>query len=191
MEEYIVFVGIYDHKLGPVCITPQNRCRWLKDNWENPSGLIQDGLNTRAAVFNIKKSGYVVQVHKFYLENPALRGGRQRCCLFVIVPETRPLLPEETLVGIIEGYLKLADENDKDLACPACDQFVVERERELNELLVGSIGEGQREHRKRDLLTAIIGYSQLLADGALGELNQEQEESVTYILKYAREILDL
>ncbi len=191
MDKYVIFLGIFDHKLGPVCISPQRSCIWLNKSWENPSSLIQDGLNTKAAVLTIKNYEYIVQVRKFSIKDPRLRGGILRCCLFCIIPKKKSLLPSEIIKEIIAEVKKIAKRHDLNPNSPECDVYLASREDKLNAQLTGDIGEGQTEHKRRELLNTIIGYSQLLLDRALGDLNDQQRESVTYILAYANELLQI
>ncbi|MHA1731030.1 MAG: hypothetical protein ACTSU5_03760 [Promethearchaeota archaeon] len=191
MEDYVIFVGIFDHKLGPVCVSPKHRCKWIQENLDDPRALLQDGLNTGSKLFTIKQMSHIVQVHKFVVENPAIRGGKQRSCLFVIVPKDKPIIPENTLEETIGQFVEIVTRNDLDLRCREGDDYLRSLEEELNTRLAGAIGEGLVEHKRRDLLTTIIGYSEVLLDGILGELTEEQRESVAYILAYARELLTL
>lgn len=115
----------------------------------------------------------------------------QRSCLFGIVPKNKPLLPTPIMNDIINRYVKLVNHNEYDLRCDDGNRYLSDIEQELNKQLAGAIGEGQVEHKRRDLLNTIIGYSEVLLDGLLGELNDEQSESVTYILAFARELLNL
>jgi len=191
MESYVLFLGIFDHKLGPVCISPQRSCRWLQESWENPSSLIQDGLNTKATFLTIKNYEYLVQVRKFNIKDPRLRGGILRCCLFCIIPKKKSLLPGETIKEIILEIKRIAKRNDLNPNSPECDAYIISKEDNLNAQLAGEIGEGQTEHKRRELLNTIIGYSQLLLDGTLGALNEQQRESITFILGYANELLQI
>ncbi len=191
LENYVIFLGIFDHKLGPICICPRRSCTWLSESWENPSSLIQDGLNTKASVLTIRNYEYIVQVRKFSIKDPRLRGGILRCCLFCIIPKKKSLLPSEMIKTIISGIKKLAKVNDQNPNSPECDAYLISKEDELNAKLTGEIGEGQTDHKRRELLTTIIGYSQLLLDGNLGDLNKQQRESVSYILAYANELLKI
>ncbi len=191
MDEYVLFLGIFDHKMGPICIRPQRSCTWLKESWENPSSLIQDGLNTKAAILTIKNYEYIVQVRKFNLKDPRLRGGILRCCLFCIIPKKKSLLPNEIIRKIITEIKTIATRNDLNPNSPECDKYLVAQEDKLNTQLTGEIGEGLIEHKRRELLNTIIGYSQLLLDSALGDLNDQQRESITYILAYANELLQI
>lgn len=191
MQDYIIFIGAFDHKLGPVCVSPPQSCEWVDENIENPRVLLQDGLNTRSKLFNFKSLNHIIQVMKFSVHDERIRGGVLRCCLFSIVPENKPILPEDLQEQIIDDFLQSVDRNDKDVRCEEGQRVMVSWAKQLNEQLGGTIGEGQVEHKRRDLLTTIIGYSEVLLDGILGELTEEQQESVTYILAYARELLML
>ncbi len=191
MDEYVLFLGIFDHKMGPICISPQRRCTWLKDSWENPSSLIQDGLNTKAAVLTIKNYDYIVQVRKFHLKDTRLRGGILRCCLFCIIPKKKSLLPGVIIKKIITELKNIATRHDMNPNSPECDSYLNAQEDTLNAQLTGEIGEGLTEHKRRELLNTIIGYSQLLLDEALGGLNDQQREGITYILAYANELLQI
>jgi signal transduction histidine kinase len=191
MEHYLFFIGEFDHKLGPVCICPKNSCNMLTEIWEKPSTVIQDGLNTSSAVLTIDNYEYFIQVRKFALSDERLRGGTLRCCLFCVVPKAKPLLPDATLEEIINGIIEIAGRNDMNPSSEEADEFVMSWENRLNERLDGEIGEGLVDHRMRELLTTIIGYSQLLLDGAFEELNDKQRESITYILAHANELLNL
>ncbi len=191
MDDYVLFLGIFDHKMGPICISPQRSCTWLNESWDNPSSLIQDGLNTKAAVLTIKNFEYIVQVRKFDLKDPRLRGGILRCCLFCIIPKKKSLLPGEIIKEIIANIKNIAKRHDLNPNSPECDSYIAAKEDELNSQLTGEIGEGLTEHKRRELLNTIIGYSQLLLDRALGDLNDQQRESITYILAYANELLQI
>jgi hypothetical protein len=182
---------MYDHKLGPVCACPDLKCDWLKNNFDNHRSIIQDGLNTKSNIFNITKSNYVLQIHKFTLENENIRGGKLRCCLYSFVPHSKPLLPEKTLEEIIAGLVEKTKTNENRPDNDECSDYMLEWENNLNSQLVGEIGSGQLEHKFRDTLTTIIGYAELLVEGYQGELNDEQKESATYILKYSKELLNL
>jgi hypothetical protein len=191
IDNYRVFLGIYDHKLGPICTIPRTTCEWLKKTLEDATGLIQDGLNTKSKVLNIKRQQFVVQVNKFELQDPKLRGGKLRCSLFIIVPLDKQLIPNEEIIGITEKLLQIAKKYETYFDNDECDQFLAKWENELNNGLPGAIGRGQIEHKFRDLLNTIIGYSELLIDGVQGEINEEQKESLTYIYKYAQELVGL
>jgi len=191
MDQYVLFIGEFDHKLGPICLCPKKSCDWLGQIWEKPSSLIQDGLNTSSSVLTIDNYNYFVQVRKFSLSDPRLRGGTLRCCLFGVIPKTKSLLPEEILDEMIQSIIEIAERNDINPNSPECDAFLSDWENRLNAQLDGEIGAGQVEYRMRELLNTIVGYSELLLDGAFENLNEKQRESVTYILAHANTILSL
>jgi hypothetical protein len=163
----------------------------LKSNFENSINLIQDGLNTKSKIFTIKNSNIFVQTYKFHIENDTLRGGRLKCCLFSFVPQNKPLLPEREMEKIITQYLEKLKNHDLDLNCQECQDFIEQKQDELNTSLTGEIGKGIILHKMRDLMTTILGYTQLMHEGVLGSINEDQQESLAFILKYSRELLDL
>lgn len=189
--KYHLFVGIYDHKLGPICALPTNGSEYLKNLGPNATSIIQDGLNTKSKILTLKKADEVIQIFKFNLTDSRLRGSTLRCCIFCIVPKRKPLLLDETLMEIAMGFLEAAKKNDNSMINHDGDIFLEKWETQLNTQLAGESDLGQIEHRKRELLNGIIGYSELLSDGVLGTLNEEQKDSILYIMKYAKDLLDL
>src|SRR4030042_1461446 len=141
MEDYVLFLGIFDHKLGPVCISPQRSCQWLQTSWENPSALIQDGLNTKATTLTIRNYEYIVQVRKFSIKDSRLRGGILRCCLFCIIPKKKSLLPAKIIKSIIVEIKTIAKHNNLNPNSPECDAYLISEEDKLNAKLTGEIGE--------------------------------------------------
>ena len=188
---YRILVGVYDHKLGPICAGPKVVCEWLKSSFENNMGLIQDGLNTKSNFFTIKNSNYRIQTFKFFFEDESLRGGKLRCCLFCMVPPEKSLLPEPLMIDIFENYKLIVQNHHLDFSNPECDKYLVEKELWLNRQLNGTIGIGKTIHKRRDLLTSIIGFSELLLDDAFGSINQNQKDVITNILTYAKDLLNV
>ncbi|HMF32252.1 MAG TPA: hypothetical protein VKK79_12595 [Candidatus Lokiarchaeia archaeon] len=60
-DQYVIFVGKFDHKLGPVGVVPQAQCALFAEAFENPGNVIQDGLNTSAGVLTIRGQDYSIQ----------------------------------------------------------------------------------------------------------------------------------
>lgn len=189
--KYHFFIGVYDHKLGPICACPIPTWEWLKSTFENALGLIQDGLNTKSKVFTIKNTDYFVQIVKFYIEDNRFRGGKLKCSLFCMIPTNKSLIPDDELNLIIDGFLNVCRKADIEFSNPICETFILEKEAEYNNRLDGEIGSGQMEYKMHDLMNAIVGYAQILEDEILGPLNEDQKEGITYILKYAKELLIL
>jgi hypothetical protein len=190
MNKYYFFIGIYDHKQGPIAICPSNANDMFKMK-DIPPTIIQDGLNTKSKVMTVKNYNDFIQIYKFSLSDPRLRGNTLRCCLFCIVPSTSPLIPNESLMEIIIGILDGAKKSDSNLGSPLVETILKTWEDQFNSQLSGTIGQGQIEHQTRELLNTIIGNAQLLLDGVLGNLNEDQKESITFILKYSNELMNL
>lgn len=190
-KEYKLFVGAYDHKLGPVCVSPEDCDEWMSEYIKKPSALIQDGLNTKSEVFTINYSNFLVQVHKFKISDQRLRGGVLRCALFCLVPVGMHLLPRENMEEIITEFIRLAGNNDNDVRCEDCSDYLTRYEAKLNEQLPGSIGYGNINHKIRDLLNSILGYAELIKEGMVGEVSEEQKNFLDYIIKYSKEIVKI
>lgn len=191
MNSYHLLIGAYDHKLGPICVTPKKNCKWLNENITNPSALIQDGLNTKSKFFNIKYKDKLIQIYKFSIEDERLRGGLLRCAIFCFIPFEKYLFPEKILKTITDKYKEISSIHDKDLNHPECVDYIVDQESKLNEELIEEIGTGQIEHKRRDLLNSIIGFAQLLSEGTFGELNDEQKKNIDLISKNANDLLEV
>ncbi|HMF32675.1 MAG TPA: hypothetical protein VKK79_14725 [Candidatus Lokiarchaeia archaeon] len=188
-DQYVIFVGKFDHKLGPVGVVPQSQCALFAEAFENPRNVIQDGLNTSAGVLTIRGQDYSIQVQKFFIEDPALRGGQQRCALFCVVPPMFPLLAREVLEEKGRELVTIAENNEKEIACPESDAFLINWVGKLNHSLTGDIGQGQLEHLIRDLSNSVIGNAELLLDGVVGILNEEQHDTAANILACAHKML--
>ncbi|MBD3352566.1 MAG: hypothetical protein GF364_13845 [Candidatus Lokiarchaeota archaeon] len=190
MAKYRILIGIYDHKLGPTCINPSINCEWLR-SWGNSRNLIQDGLNTKSNILSIFLNNVLVQVMKFKIYDQRLRGNTMRCALFCFVHYNMYLIPKQILKRIIEGYKDKARKNDNNLKTAELDEYILNREKELNRELLASIGQGVIEHKRIDILSAIQGYTQLLSQESLGKLSQNQKKAVKNIDKSTQQLLKL
>ena len=192
LSSYLIFIGIYDQKLGPIAISPMKNVKWLQEQIENPNAIIQDGLNTKAKIFVMNRDNrFFLQVQKFNIVDARFRGGQLRCCLYCIVPKKKPLFPDSFLDNLINSIISISKNRNSQMDSPEIENYLLEQEKKINNELDGSIGEGQLRYKKNELLTTIVGYAELLADGVLGPLNEEQKEAITYILKFSTELVNL
>ena len=80
------------------------------------------------------------------------------------------------------------------------DTRVEEQEKPKEEPVIGSQNQsdpqlyldlvGVMSHKVRTTLTAIVGYTEIILDGMLGEINAMQEPALRQVLKSSRETLD-
>ncbi|HPM41706.1 MAG TPA: HAMP domain-containing sensor histidine kinase, partial [bacterium] len=99
-----------------------------------------------------------------------------------------PFVEEEQVVTL-EAF---ADQSALSIEAAA----LIDRLRRLNERLaeanrVKSEFLATMSHELRTPLTAIIGFSELLMEGVMGELTEEQKESLTEVLHNAADLLEL
>jgi signal transduction histidine kinase len=117
-----------------------------------------------------------------------------------------PLIVERTVIGALIGFSRepfLEGEQVATLESFANHAAIsieaaslIETLRSVNEKLkeanrVKSEFLAMMSHELRTPLTAIIGFSELLIEGVMGELTEEQRESLEEVLHNAAELLDL
>ena len=190
MTVYRLLIGIYDHKLGPICICPKNNCEWF-NKWFNSKYLIQDGLNTKTQTMTLLLNDVIVQSIKFEIIDDRLRGRTLRCALFCFVPYNFYLLPFSKLGLISEQYKEIAQKHDNDLNNEELEKFMVQQEEILNGQLSGSIGVGKITHKKIDLIGVIKGYTDLLINQTVGTGSDEQKEILSNISTAVKDLLAL
>ncbi len=117
-----------------------------------------------------------------------------------------PLIAEEDVLGVIAGFSRepFVEErlvqtlesfaNQAALLIEAA--MLIEKLKKANEQLkeanrVKSEFLAIMSHELRTPLTAIIGFSELMMEGVMGELTAEQEESVREVLNNGADLLDL
>lgn len=190
MTVYRLLIGIYDHKLGPICICPKINCEWF-NKWFNSKYLIQDGLNTKTKTMTLLLNDNIVQSIKFEIIDDRLRGRTLRCALFCFVPYNNYLLPFSKLELISEQYKEIAGKHGNDLSSEELEKYILEQEQLLNEQLSGSIGVGKITHRKIDLLGVIKGYTDILMNQTVGSVSEQQKEILSNISTAVNDLLNL
>lgn len=189
MADYRVIVGMYDHKLGPICAGPNQNCKWLK-TFGNAASLIRDGLNTKSERLLINYERIRIQAFKFAIEDSRLRGGTCRCCLFVMVPPKYPLIPDSFIDEIIRGFKEVSLNNDNNPKSAHCGKYLYTWQQRINDELVGDIGEAQTEHKARNFATVIKGYAQILEQGIKSN-DEKHKEYLKYISRFTDNIIKL
>ncbi|HPQ80988.1 MAG TPA: HAMP domain-containing sensor histidine kinase [bacterium] len=113
----------------------------------------------------------------------------EREALGALIGFAREPFVEEEQVSTMEAF---ADQSALSLEAAV----LIDRLRKLNERLeeanrVKSEFLATMSHELRTPLTAIIGFSELLMEGVMGELNEEQREGLVEVLHNASDLLEL
>ena len=163
-QKFMVRIGKYDHKLGPVCLSAvkDTICNLTNETCqENACALIRDALISKKEqnFFEIESQSY--HSNLIGINRPQMRGGIERYLLLIHVPQEYGRLKTSILDNMITKFKSLFQTDSYE---PTLEEF--KNYRKTWELILNaSIGITELSeffHLFRNKLNIIAGYLQLI-----------------------------
>ena len=180
-DGYLVRIGTFDEKMGPVCIEASKdlKCSFSLETCPGfKCTLIEDVINSKEDQIILKNQDYFYQGIKFYLSNPNKRGNRELFIILIKLIKDFGLLKEHVIFSIKADFAKLYDENNKTLSKIEIRDFINSWENKLN-LQLDTTEINDEFHFYRDNLNGVLINIEL----AIGNPDVPEQEKKSFLFE--------